>query len=133
MEPIPKAEFSIVTRTSAKAWLPELIASAGPEVYREAFVTGFSADEWEQAGEEPQLSPWDGRIDVVDRYIKGRINDPGSYRFVSSWKPQLTKVDGQWSWKVKYIYRAKNPFGGVITYTAFVTIRHGKVVDVTVE
>ena len=32
MEPIPKAEFSIVTRTSAKAWLPELIASAGPEV-----------------------------------------------------------------------------------------------------
>ena len=32
MEPIPKAEFSIVTRTSSKAWLPELIASAGPEV-----------------------------------------------------------------------------------------------------
>ena len=32
MEPNPKAEFSIVTRTSAKAWLPELIASAGPEV-----------------------------------------------------------------------------------------------------
>jgi len=32
MEPIPKAEFSIVTRNSAKAWLPELIASAGPEV-----------------------------------------------------------------------------------------------------
>jgi hypothetical protein len=29
---VPKAEFSIVTRTSAKALLPELIASAGPEV-----------------------------------------------------------------------------------------------------
>jgi hypothetical protein len=29
---VPKAEFSIVTRTSAKALLPELVASAGPEV-----------------------------------------------------------------------------------------------------
>jgi hypothetical protein len=28
----PKAEFSIVTRTSAKALLPELIASAGAQV-----------------------------------------------------------------------------------------------------
>ena len=27
-----KAEFSIVTRTSAEALLPELIASAGPEL-----------------------------------------------------------------------------------------------------
>jgi len=32
MEPIPKAEFSIVTRASSKAWIPELIAAAGPEV-----------------------------------------------------------------------------------------------------
>ena len=32
MEPIPKAEFSIVTRASSSAWIPELIASAGPEV-----------------------------------------------------------------------------------------------------
>ena len=32
MEPIPKAEFSIVTRNTSKAWIPELIAAAGPEV-----------------------------------------------------------------------------------------------------
>jgi hypothetical protein len=32
MEPIPKAEFSIVARTSSKAWIPELIAAAGSEV-----------------------------------------------------------------------------------------------------
>ena len=31
MELVPKAEFSIVTRAS-KAWIPELIAAAGPEV-----------------------------------------------------------------------------------------------------
>jgi hypothetical protein len=32
MEPISKAEFSIVTRASSSAWIPELIAAAGPEV-----------------------------------------------------------------------------------------------------
>ena len=42
MEPIPKAEFSIVTRTSAKAWLPALIASAGPEV-TETYIDFFTA------------------------------------------------------------------------------------------
>ena len=42
MEPIPKAEFSIVTRTSAKAWLPELIASAGPEI-TETYVDFFTS------------------------------------------------------------------------------------------
>ena len=42
MEPIPKAEFSIVTRTSAKAWLPELIASAGAEV-TETYIDFFTS------------------------------------------------------------------------------------------
>ena len=42
MEPIPKAEFSIVTRTSAKAWLPERIAAAGPEV-TESYIDFFTA------------------------------------------------------------------------------------------
>src|SRR5580704_13294848 len=42
MEPNPKAEFSIVTRTSSKAWLPELIASAGPEV-TETYIDFFTS------------------------------------------------------------------------------------------
>jgi len=42
MEPIPKAEFSIVTRASSKAWLPELIASAGPEV-TETYIDFFTS------------------------------------------------------------------------------------------
>jgi len=42
MEPIPKAEFSIVTRTSAKAWLPGLIAAAGPEV-TETYIDFFTS------------------------------------------------------------------------------------------
>jgi hypothetical protein len=42
MELIPKAEFSIITRTSSKARLPELIAAAGPEV-SETYIDFFTA------------------------------------------------------------------------------------------
>src|SRR4030081_1094803 len=42
MEPIPKAEFSIVTRASSKAWIPELIAAAGPEV-TETYIDFFTS------------------------------------------------------------------------------------------
>jgi hypothetical protein len=43
MEPISKAGFSIVTRTSVQAWLPELIASAGAQV-TETYVDFFTSN-----------------------------------------------------------------------------------------
>src|SRR6478672_8245884 len=42
MELVPKAEFSIVTRASSKAWIPELVAAAGPEV-TETYIDFFTA------------------------------------------------------------------------------------------
>src|ERR1700686_5763866 len=42
MELVNKAEFSIVTRASSKAWIPELIAAAGPEV-TETFFDFFTS------------------------------------------------------------------------------------------
>jgi site-specific recombinase XerD len=42
MELIPKAEFSIVTRTASKAWIPEQIANAGPEV-TETYIDFFTS------------------------------------------------------------------------------------------
>jgi site-specific recombinase XerD len=39
---VPKAEFSIVTRASSKAWIPELIAAAGREV-TETYIDFFTA------------------------------------------------------------------------------------------
>jgi hypothetical protein len=42
MELVPEAEFSIVTRASSKAWIPELIAAAGPEV-TETYIDFFTA------------------------------------------------------------------------------------------
>jgi hypothetical protein len=41
MELVPKAEFSIVTRAN-KAWIPELIAVAGPEV-TETYIDFFTS------------------------------------------------------------------------------------------
>jgi len=40
-ELVPKAEFSIVTRAN-KAWMPELIAAAGPEI-TETYIDFFTA------------------------------------------------------------------------------------------
>jgi hypothetical protein len=42
MELVPMAEFTIVTRTSSSAWIPELIAAAGPEV-TEAYIDFFTS------------------------------------------------------------------------------------------
>src|SRR5689334_22204444 len=42
MDLVPKAEFSIVTRASSKAWIPELIAAAGPEV-TETYIDFFTS------------------------------------------------------------------------------------------
>jgi hypothetical protein len=41
MELVTKVEFSIVTRAN-KAWIPELIAAAGPEV-TETYIDFFTA------------------------------------------------------------------------------------------
>jgi integrase/recombinase XerD len=41
MKLVPKAEFSIVTRAN-KAWIPELVAAAGPEV-TESYIDFFTA------------------------------------------------------------------------------------------
>src|SRR6476659_10828286 len=42
MELVPMAEFTIVTRSSSSAWIPELIATAGPEV-TETYIDFFTA------------------------------------------------------------------------------------------
>src|SRR4029077_8845797 len=42
MELVPMAEFTIVTRSSSSAWIPELIASAGPQV-TEAYIDFFTS------------------------------------------------------------------------------------------
>ena len=42
MELVPMAEFTIVTRSSSSAWIPEMIAAAGPEV-TETYIDFFTS------------------------------------------------------------------------------------------
>ena len=42
MELVPMAEFTIVTRSSSSAWIPELIAAAGSEV-TETYIDFFTS------------------------------------------------------------------------------------------
>jgi hypothetical protein len=42
MELVPMAEFTIVTRSSSSAWIPQLIAAAGPEV-AETYIDFFTS------------------------------------------------------------------------------------------
>src|SRR6202162_757659 len=42
MELVPMAEFTIVTRSSSSAWIPELIAAVGPEV-TETYIDFFTS------------------------------------------------------------------------------------------
>src|ERR1700688_5149713 len=42
MELVPMAEFTIVTRSSSSAWIPELIAAAGPKV-TESYIDFFTS------------------------------------------------------------------------------------------
>jgi hypothetical protein len=44
MELVPMAEFTIVTRSSSSAWIPEMIAAAGPEV-TETYIDFFTASQ----------------------------------------------------------------------------------------
>ena len=39
MELVPMAEFTIVTRSSSSAWIPELIAAAGPKSLKPTFTS----------------------------------------------------------------------------------------------
>ena len=54
MEPIPKAEFSIVTRASSSAWIPELISGAGSEV-TETYIDFFTSTIRKSGCDSPKL------------------------------------------------------------------------------
>ena len=58
MELVPKAEFSIVTRASSKAWIPELIAVAGSS----GFLTPVGCHTWRATGITIYLEN-DGRLE----------------------------------------------------------------------
>jgi hypothetical protein len=83
-------------------------------------------DENATAGSKPEMSAWDGHNRKIDDYIRESMNDPDSYKFVGAFEPRLSHG----VWEVKYRFRGKNEFGGVITKTVFVKMKDGEVVGI---
>ena len=74
---------------------------------------------------ENQFSSWDGSHRKVERAIKENMNDPDSYKHVST-TYQRTNT----GLVVLTTYRGKNAFGGVVTGTArAITDENGNVVS----
>ncbi|EAY28940.1 hypothetical protein [Microscilla marina] len=61
---------------------------------------------------EAQFSIWDGSHVKLTKHIKSKMNDPDSFKHVSSsWVDMIKHV------KVQTIFRGKNSFGGIVTHT----------------
>ena len=74
-------------------------------------------------------SAWDHSVKQVEDYIKANLNDPDSYESV-----EWSDVEGNDSidYIVVHTFRAKNAFGGVMTYSQmFVLDSLGNVIGVT--
>ena len=47
-------------------------------------------------GEEPTVSPWDGSVMEVERYLEDTLNDADSYEHVKSSQPTPRARTGSW-------------------------------------
>lgn len=72
------------------------------------------------AGKSPEeravlkcLSAWDGSSQALVDYVKGRMNDPGSFEHVET-RYTVTPTGA----RLRMVFRGKNGFGGVVTQVA---------------
>ena len=79
------------------------------------------------AGAAPESSSWNGVPggSATEDAIKKNLNDPGSYKLVGAYKPQVATYLGEPCWKTKVVFRAKNSFGALILNSAFVYLTGG--------
>jgi hypothetical protein len=79
------------------------------------------------AGPTPFNSAWNGLPGghYTEDAIKKTLDDPGSFRLVRSFKPSVTKYQGQPCWKVKVVFRAKNRFGAYAMASTMVYLTGG--------
>ncbi len=76
-------------------------------------------------GYDPEYKPV---VRAVEEYLKGKLKDPDSLRFVEFTNPSTREVDGQKGWIVVEKYRAKNSFGGYVIEEEIALIRDERVV-----
>lgn len=70
--------------------------------------------------ETVKASPWDGSVEVVEKYLKkSYLNDPSSYESIK-WGKVYKNTDG--TYQVIHSFRARNGFGGMVQQSLTFTI-----------
>lgn len=86
------------------------------------------ADEEALLGPKPENSSLDGRVDIVNDYLRRNLNDYSSSEFVS-WSPASIFRDSTGPyWVVRLRLRAKNGFGAFVLRDTYYFIRNGTVI-----
>lgn len=87
-------------------------------------IAKINADREAKWGETPQASAWDGKVYVVERYLKSIAKDPKSVTFYG-WSEILYNDDS--GWIVQCDWGARNGFGGMSREVNWFVIRNGAV------
>jgi hypothetical protein len=55
-----------------------------------------------------------GQSESIDNFIKDYSHDPSSYQFARASQAKIGWSKGKYVWIIKYAFRAKNAFGGLV-------------------
>ena len=80
-------------------------------------------------GPMPDNRGWNGKVFIVDRYLRDTLNDYDSAEYIE-WSPvvRLDTKDGPY-WTVRLKLRAKNAFGGYVLKEVYFLMRQNQVVS----
>lgn len=81
-------------------------------------------------GPKPENSPYDGRVEAADAYLRSHLNDYDSSEYVEWSKVIKTTFGSEEYWAVKLKLRAKNAFGAYLLKDVIFYMQKGEVVNV---
>jgi hypothetical protein len=79
-----------------------------------------------QIGKKPESNPWNGKITIVDEWIKKNSNDPKSIDYLQWYQP-FAQND---YWVCRVEFTVKNAFGGLVREDILFHIKYGEIIAV---
>ena len=88
-------------------------------------------------GKKPPAGAVDGKVYLVDDYLKTNLKDPGSLDYIRWWGPTAfawgdpdeNGAGKEKGWAVSVQYRARNSFGGMAIERQAFLIRDGRIIS----
>lgn len=74
-----------------------------------------------RTAERPLVEPGTVARVSAEQAVKGLMNDPDSYSYVSHRARKVEIADGLIGYRVELMFRARNAFGGMVVNTAVIT------------